>query len=90
MLSGVKRRRENRYEEEPGEEKKEQVKKIKKGLKVETVHVVRESGEMFRPKSRAGGDIQVKGRPEPFAFIQLNPKVYFLCYKQVLNKRFRA
>jgi hypothetical protein len=40
------------------------------------VHVIRESGDVFKSKSgRAVGDIQIKGRPEPFAFIQLNPKV---------------
>ena len=55
----MKRRRENRYENDDEEKKSEQIKKIKtqEGSKVATVHVVRESGEMFRPKSRAGGDI---------------------------------
>ncbi|CAK66022.1 unnamed protein product (macronuclear) [Paramecium tetraurelia] len=47
----------------------------------DVVHVVKESGSTFKSKQKAGGDVTVKGRPEPFAFIQLNPKA--------LNKRFK-
>ena len=43
------------------------------------VHHIKESGETFRAKDgQTGGDIYVKGKPQPYAFIQLNPKV-FIC-----------
>ena len=44
------------------------------------VHQVKESGSAFKT-SRAGGDLKLKDKPEPYAFIQFNSKA--------LNKRFR-
>ena len=44
------------------------------------IHQVKESGETFRT-NRAGGDLKLKDKPEPYAFIQLNSKG--------LNKRFK-
>lgn len=44
------------------------------------MHQVKESGETYRTK-RAGGDLQLKDKPEPYAFIQFNSKA--------LNKRFK-
>ena len=41
---------------------------------------MKESGESFRT-NRAGGDLKLKDKPEPYAFIQFNSKA--------LNKRFR-
>lgn len=41
--------------------------------------MVKESGNTFKAKN-AQGDIKVHGKPDPYAFIQLNPKA--------LNKRF--
>ncbi|KAM3142489.1 hypothetical protein pb186bvf_005391 [Paramecium bursaria] len=76
---GQKRRRETHEEDD---DKAKKVRTDPKGNKKrqDTVHVIKESGATFKP-NRAGGDILVKGRPEPFAFIQLNPKA--------LNKRFK-
>ena len=42
--------------------------------------MVKESGESFR-STHAFGDVQKIGKPDPYAFIQLNPKA--------LNKRFQ-
>jgi ribosomal RNA-processing protein 12 len=40
------------------------------------IHVVKESGDAFRSKNPAGhGDVRLPNKPEPYAFIQLNPKV---------------
>eukprot|EP01015_Nassula_variabilis_P033638 TRINITY_DN8128_c0_g1_i7.p1 TRINITY_DN8128_c0_g1~~TRINITY_DN8128_c0_g1_i7.p1 ORF type:complete len:341 (-),score=103.91 TRINITY_DN8128_c0_g1_i7:110-1132(-) len=47
--------------------------------KKKLVHNVKESGDIYRPKSAAGGDVVLPGRPTPYAFVQLNPKA--------LNKR---
>lgn len=41
--------------------------------------MVKESGSSFKAKN-ASGDVKIQGRPDPYAFIQLNPKA--------LNKRF--
>ena len=46
---------------------------------VRDVHQVKEDGSTFRAKN-AKGDIKKQGKPDPYAFIQLNPKA--------LNKRF--
>ena len=43
------------------------------------VHNVQESGDTFKAKGETGGDVVRKGKPDPYAFIQLNPKVkYFI------------
>ena len=39
------------------------------------VHNVQESGDTFKAKGDTGGDVVRKGKPDPYAFIQLNPKV---------------
>ena len=44
------------------------------------MHQIKESGEAFRT-NRAGGDLKLKDKPEPYAFIQFNSKA--------LNKRFK-
>jgi ribosomal RNA-processing protein 12 len=41
---------------------------------------VKESGETYR-SNRAGGDVKIKDKPQPYAFIQFNSKA--------LNKRFK-
>lgn len=42
------------------------------------VHQIRESGEEYKPRVKgARGDISIPGRPQPHAFIQLNPLVNF-------------
>lgn len=43
------------------------------------MHLVKESGATYKAEN-AKGDIKIHGRPDPYAFIQLNPKA--------LNKRF--
>ncbi|KAL4431808.1 hypothetical protein ABPG74_015248 [Tetrahymena malaccensis] len=43
------------------------------------VHNIKESGDTFKAKGETGGDVVRKGKPDPYAFIQLNPKA--------LNKR---
>lgn len=45
-----------------------------------TIHNMIESGSSFKNK-RGAGDVIKAGKPDPYAFIQLNPKV--------LNKKFR-
>jgi len=42
--------------------------------------MIKESGETFRAK-HAAGDVKIHGKPDPYAFIQLNAKA--------LNKRFQ-
>jgi len=40
------------------------------------VHIIKESGETYRPKDQTtGGDLKLAGKPDPYAYIQLNPKV---------------
>jgi len=41
------------------------------------VHNVQESGDTFKAKGETGGDVVRKGKPDPYAFIQLNPKVKY-------------
>ena len=46
------------------------------------VHKIKESGATYKPKNEmTGGDLIIKGKPSPYAFIQLNPKVYLLSIK---------
>ena len=33
------------------------------------VHNVKESGASYKPKDGTGGDVLIKGQPEPYAFI---------------------
>lgn len=95
--SGKKRRREDKYatmesilhqeqEEKGSKENQSKAKADKKNkgalLPFDPVHVFKESGGSYRPHdSVTGGDVKVKGKPEPYAFVQLNPKA--------LNKRYR-
>ncbi|CAD8166121.1 unnamed protein product [Paramecium pentaurelia] len=76
---GQKRRREAANSDDEEHAQKKITRNDRKTKDV--VHVVKESGSTFKSKQKAGGDVTVKGRPEPFAFIQLNPKA--------LNKRFK-
>lgn len=42
------------------------------------MHSVKESGVTFKAKGETGGDVVRKGKPDPYAFVQLNPKVFIL------------
>lgn len=67
---------------EENEEKNEVFGKKEMKLREKMGHLVKESGETFRNKElKAQGDLLIPGKPNPYAFIQLNP--------QVLNKRKR-
>eukprot|EP01016_Furgasonia_blochmanni_P052652 TRINITY_DN8423_c0_g2_i3.p1 TRINITY_DN8423_c0_g2~~TRINITY_DN8423_c0_g2_i3.p1 ORF type:complete len:156 (+),score=55.23 TRINITY_DN8423_c0_g2_i3:47-469(+) len=93
-LTGKKRRRDKEAGEEldaaitaDEDEAGAMVRKMKKMEKEVSrkrqVHLVKQSGEMYKPKDgRTGGDIVLPGKPDPYAFIQLNPKA--------LNKRNRG
>ena len=41
----------------------------------ELVHNVRESGISYKAKKGTRGDVKIPGRPNPHAFVQLNPLV---------------
>lgn len=47
---------------------------------VDAIHQIKESGSTFK-SDRAGGDVRLRDKPEPYAFIQFNSKA--------LNKRFK-
>ncbi|CAD8128275.1 unnamed protein product [Paramecium sonneborni] len=83
---GQKRRREevNSDNEEHGQKKITRNDRKTKDV----VHIIKESGSTFKSKQKAGGDVTVKGRPEPFAFIQLNPKALNKRFKNQANKAF--
>lgn len=49
--------------------------KDKTHKKIDYIHDVKESGQSFKAKGNTGGDVQLKDKPEPYAFIQLNAKV---------------
>lgn len=75
--TGKKRRREDQYED--NEEKHDNK---NKNSVIKGAHIIKESGETFKPKgAMTKGDLMLPGKPNPYAFIQLNPKV--------LNKRHR-
>lgn len=75
--TGKKRKRNEENEEKPEVFGKKEAK-----LREKMGHLVKESGETFRNKEmKAHGDLLIAGKPNPYAFIQLNP--------QVLNKRKR-
>lgn len=76
--TGKKRRREDEgvvTEGHGGNNNKKTLKALK------GAHIVKESGETFKAKNSSHGDLKLAGKPNPYAFIQLNP--------QVLNKRHR-
>ena len=60
-----------RVREENQDDKDENVKKMKTNK--QTGHIVKYSGEEYKSK-KGKGDILIKGKADPFAYIQLNPK----------------
>ena len=51
------------------------IERAKKKNENQLVHSVRESGLSYKAKRGTRGDVRIPGRPEPHAFIQLNPLV---------------
>ena len=86
--SGGKRKREQTLPEDE-EKEQEQARAPRKIKKVgnEVVHQVKESGSSYKA-ARAKGDLRIKNKPEPHAFIQLNPKALNKRYKQKADKVF--
>ena len=81
IIEEHKRVRETHDEEHQQQAQKqiEQPLNFKKKTKAE-IHQIKESGATYKTV-RAGGDVKLKDKPEPYAFIQFNSKA--------LNKRFK-
>lgn len=43
--------------------------------KKDNIHIIRESGELYKAKGSTRGDVMIPGRIAPHAFVQLNPMV---------------
>lgn len=87
IFKEVAKRGREKHEDSDDDEEMNQPTKRRRILKgtslsysVDTIHQVKESGSSFKA-ARAGGDVRVKNKPEPYSFIQLNSKA--------LNRRYR-
>ncbi len=81
--TGKKRRREENLDENPEKHVKNHVFK--------GAHIIKESGETFKNKKKdTRGDLLLKGKPNPYAFIQLNPKVLNKRHRNVAGKAFET
>ena len=73
-ITGKKRRREEEKETESGQNLNTKNNKLNKKL----IHIVKESGKSY--KGKVSGDVKLAGKPDPYAYIQLNPKVFYLYF----------
>ncbi|EGR30041.1 pre-rRNA processing protein, putative [Ichthyophthirius multifiliis] len=104
-ITGKKRRRENQYqtydsilqeEREINQENTINIREASKNVnqKNNFVHNIKESGDTYKAKGDTGGDVIKKGKPDPYAFIQLNPKALnkrhqkkaFKAFDMIMNK----
>ena len=86
--TGKKRRREENDHKDfiTSHQTSEKSKKIKN---IKGSHIIKESGQTFRPKGKTTkGDVLLPGKPNPYAFIQLNPKVLNKRNRNVAGKAF--
>lgn len=83
---GKRKRPEEAAEDEDEEREDRAPKKAVKGNE-SALHQIKESGSSYKP-ARAQGDLRIKNKPEPHAFIQLNPKALNKRYKQKADKVF--
>eukprot|EP01017_Pseudomicrothorax_dubius_P004111 TRINITY_DN10752_c0_g1_i1.p1 TRINITY_DN10752_c0_g1~~TRINITY_DN10752_c0_g1_i1.p1 ORF type:complete len:170 (-),score=47.88 TRINITY_DN10752_c0_g1_i1:153-662(-) len=87
MLTGKKRRRDANAEDLFKESKEMRGPTEKRKSQI---HLVKESGDTFKPKGATGGDVKIPTRPEPYAFIQLNPKALNKRYQNKASKVFET
>jgi len=83
--TGKKRRRED-YE--TFNNNLEAVSHQKTSKEIKGTHIIKESGETFKAKNKSHGDLMLSGKPNPYAFIQLNPKVLNKRHRNVAGKAF--